>query len=576
MSTLQLSGLASGFDWKTFVDNIIDLERTPGTRMQAEINTNQRKLNALSGLETRLTDLKGAVENLQAGDAFSPRSASASGGWTASASSGATSGSYTFNVTQRATAARLVGAADRGQSIANSSDVSGVTLASLGTGSAVTAGVFTVNGARITVDLADSLQDLFDQISTATGGDVTASYDSVSDRISLTGSSSVVLGSATDTSNFLAVARLNNNGTGTIESGAALGAVRSGATLADARLRTAVTAVDGSGAGSFQLNGVNIAYNLNTDTLNSVIERINNSAAGVRASFDVASDRVVIENTATGDVGFSLNESSGGLLAALGLVTGSTLERGKNAEFTVNGGPTLTSASNTLGAAAHGIAGLSLTPDGDGGIETVTIATDTGSMRAKIDDFITKFNAVQTFIDEQTRITSTNGRVTTATLSDNREIQNWGSQLRATVFATVPGLSSTLSRLDHLGLDFSGVSAQLTVKSEAKLAAALAERPTEVAALFQQSGTGLASRLDTLFDSYIGIVGGAGLLGGLRTNLSSANNSLTTQIADLDRRLVQRRSQLETGFIEMERAQSTIQQMQSQLTRAFPTNSTSR
>lgn len=573
MSGLQLSGLASGFDWKTFVDSLIDLERAPAARMQTEISTNQRKANLLSTLETNLTGLRDATKALGENEAFTGRTARATGGWSASAGSGAASGTYVFNVTQRATAAKLVGASDRGQALAGSADVSGVTLASMGTGTAVSAGVFTVNGARITVDLTDSLQDLFDQISTATSGAVTAAYDSGTDRITLTGSSPVVLGSATDTSNFLSVARLANNGTASVSSGSALGAIRPGATLASAGLRDAITAVDGSGAGSFQINGVNIAYNRNTDTLNSVISRINASSAGVKASFDVAADRVVLENIATGDLGFSVSEAAGGLLSALGLVSGSTLQRGLNAEFTVNGGPTLTSASNTLGETAHGISGLSVTADADGGSETVTIAPDTGGLRAKIDSFIEKFNAVQTFIDEQTRVTSTNGRVTASTLSDNREVQSWASQLRSTVFATVPGLSASLSRLDHLGLDFSGTSSQLTVKDETKLNSVLAERPSEVAALFQQASTGLGARLERLFQSYVGIAGGGGLLGGQRKSLTDTNNSLTRQIADLDRRLEQRRAQLETGFIEMERAQSVIQQMQSQLSRAFPASS---
>lgn len=576
MAGFQVAGLASNFDWKTFVDSLMELERAPATRLQTEINTNQKKLTALGNVETRLGDLRDSVEALNEPDTFTARAATVSGsGWSASASAGATAGSYVFNVTQRATAAKLQGASDRGEALAADDDVSGVTLSSLGTGTALTAGQFTVNGARVTVTLTDSLQDLFDKIDDATGGAVTASYDSATDRIQLSGSGTIVLGSVTDTSNFLSVARLANNGTSSVASSAALGAVTPGATLANARLRTAITAVDGSGNGSFSVNGVSISYNKNTDTLNSVIERINASAAGVTASFDAANDRVVLANQSTGDVGVALSETGTGFLAAFGLTAaaGATLSRGQNAQFTVNGGATLTSMSNTLTADAHGITGLSVTADADGGAETVTISADTGGMRAKIDDFIKKFNAVQTYIDDQTKVTSNNGKVTTATLSDNREIQSWASQLRSAVFSSVPGLSATLSRLDHLGIDFTGSSAQLTVKSESKLTAALRDRPSEVAQLFQKSATGLVARLDKLFDSYVGIVGGAGMLGSQKTTLTERNESLATQIEDIDRRLVQRRAQLEAGFIAMEQAQSTIQQMQSQLSNAFPTSS---
>jgi flagellar hook-associated protein 2 len=577
MSSLQLSGLVSGFDWKSFVDQLVGLERTPATKMQSEISTNQLKLTSLDSIKSRLTDLQNASKALDTDGVFNARSATVTGtGWSAGADSTAATGTYSFNVSQLATTSRLTGAADIGRPIAPTSDVTGVTLTALGTGTALTAGEFTVNGARVTVDLTDSLDTLFTRIATATGGAVTAAYNATTDKIELTGSSPIVLGSTTDTSNFLGVTRLANNGTTAVSSGAALGAVTPGSTLANARLSTAITAVDGSGNGSFTLNGVNIAYNVNTDTLNSIVSRINAASAGVTAAFDVASDRVTLTNTTTGDLGIGIGESAGGLLGALGLTGGGTLTRGLNAEFTVNGGPTLTSMSNTLTAESHGITGLTLTPAGSGGTQAVTIAADTTSARAKIDTFISAFNSFQDYVDSQTKVTSANGKVTTSTLSDNREIQNWGNQLRSTVFAAVPGLSSTLSRLDHLGIDFTGTSATLAVKDSAKLTAALRDRPNEVSALFRQSSTGLSARLETLFTSYLGNLGSGGLLGTQKTNITNSNTSLTKQIADIDRRLVQRRAQLEASFIAMETAQSTIKQMQTQLTNAFPANNNSK
>jgi len=571
MSSLQLAGLVSGFDWKSFVDQIISLDRTPANSMQNNINQNLRKTTALNGVESRLGELREASAALNSEGVFNARSATVSGtGWSAVTGSSAATGTFSFAVSQTATTSRLVGANNIGRPIAPTSDVTGVTLATLGTGTAPTAGEFTVNGTRITVDPTDSLDALFTRISSATGGAVTAAYNATTDRIELNSASPIVLGSSTDTSNFLGVARLANNGTGAVSSGAALGTVTPGSTLAGARFSTAITAVDGSGNGSFAINGVNIAYNLNTDTLNSIVSRINAASAGVSAAFDVTSDRFTLTNTTTGDLGIGVSESAGGLLGALGLTSGSTLARGLNAEFTVNGGPTLSSMSNTLTAESHGVAGLSLTPAAGGGTQAVTIASDTTSARARIDTFIAKFNSVQDFIEAQTRVTSTNGKVSTSSLSDNREIQNWTKQLRSTVFAAVPGLSTSLSRLDHLGIDFSGTAANLVLRDPTKLTAALRDRPSEVAALFQQSSTGLSARLDTLFTSYLGNFGSGGLLGTQKTNLTNNNTSLTKQIADIDRRLVQRRSQLEAGFIAMEQAQSLIKQMQSQLLSAFP------
>lgn len=570
-TSFQLAGLASGFDWKTFVDSMISIERTPAKTMEAEIVTNNDKVDALGGVGTMLTSLSTAITALNTDGVITGRSATASGsGWTTSATSSTPLGAYAFSVTQLATTAKLTSGSDIGNKIASSDDVSGVTLASYGTGTALTAGVFTVNGARVTVDLADSLATLFTKINTATSGAVTATYDSSTDQVKLAGTGTIVLGSSTDTSNFLGISRLNNNGTANVASSGAIGAASPTATLTNARLKTSIAGVDGSGNGSFTINGVSISYNSGTDTLNSVISRINAASAGVTAAFDPVTDKVTLQNNSTGDVGFSVADGTGNLMSALGLTSGASLTRGLNAEFTVNGSSTLTSTSNTLTSSVHGVEGLSIAATSTGS-QSVTVAANSGAVRTKIDAFINSFNAIQSYVDSQTEVKSSNGKVTTSTLSDNREIQSWGSALRKAIFATVPGLSSTLSQLSHIGIDFSGTSSLISVKDSTKLDTALKERPSEVSALFRQSSTGIFARLNTLLDSYTGgSLGTGGLLGKQKTALTDSNTKLTTQIADLDRRLVQRRAVLEAGFIAMEKAQSLIKNMQSQIAGITP------
>ena len=131
-----------------------------------------------------------------------------------------------------------------------------------------------------------------------------------------------------------------------------------------------------------------------------------------------------------------------------------------------------------------------------------------------------------------------------------------------------------MSQLSHIGIDFSGTSSLLSIKEPTKLEAALKDRPTEVSAMFRQSSTGIFARLNTLLDSFNGgTLGTGGILAKQKTSLTTSNTSLTTQIADIDRRLVQRRSVLESGFIAMERAQSLIKSMQSQISGIAPASS---
>lgn len=100
-------------------------------------------------------------------------------------------------------------------------------------GGAVTAGSFSINGISITIDpTVDSVQDVLQRIN-ASDANVTASFDSASDKIRLTsntlGSRTIAFGAGSDTSNFLTVANLTsatqeagNDATFTVNGGATL------------------------------------------------------------------------------------------------------------------------------------------------------------------------------------------------------------------------------------------------------------------------------------------------------------------------------------------------------------------
>jgi flagellar hook-associated protein 2 len=484
--------------------------------------------------------------------------------WRLAASSGTATGAYAFNVTQLATKARRTGANDIGAALHTSSDVSGLTLANLRTAPAVTAGKFSINGAQVTVALTDSLQSVFTAISTATGGDVAASYNPATDKITLTSASNaeITLGAANDTSNILSALKLGNNGTHTVASSAKVGGVKTTAALASAGLASAVTAVDGGGNGSFSINGVSVSYNVNTDTLSSVISRINQAGAGVTAAYDAINDRVALENNSTGDIGIGVSEGAGGLLAALGLTTGATVARGDNAVFTVNGGSALTSLSNTLDETAHGIEGLGVTVDSETA-ETISVASDTGGMREKIDAFISAYNAVQVFIDEKTKVTSSKGKVTASVLTSNREVQDWARELRTLAFGSISGLTGTVQRLEHLGIDFDGTTGNLEVSDATKLADALRDAPADVEAFFQTSTTGFAAKFDDLLERLEDSTDGQ------QERINDTNSDLDRQIADMERRLEQQRELLTSSFVQMEQAQAQIQQQGQAITNAF-------
>lgn len=573
MAGLQLSGLASGFDWKSLVDQLMNVERTPITRLEKEQVANSSRTKALNDLGDKLSALQTASTALKDVALFSGRTAksgTSDSTWGVSASAGAATGSYKIAVSQLATSTVRTGASDISSGLSATSDVSGLTLATLRTAVAPTAGTFTVNGQQVTVALTDSLEDVFDAIKAATSDDITASYDETTDLITLTSASDtpITLGAANDTSNLLRALKLGNNGTDTVTSSGSLGALKTSAKLNVAGLRATISNVDGNGDGTFAINGVSIAFNVQNDSLSTVLKRINQSGAGVVATYDGVNDRVLLTNSKGGDVGLSVSETGSGLLAALGLTTGATTTRGRDTRFTVNDGPTLSTTGTTLDEAAHGIAGLSVTVDAET-TQTITVASDTASMRKKIDDFIKAFNDVQTYIDEKTKVTSANNKVTTSVLSSNREVQDWARSLRSLAFGSVTGLTGSIQRLDHLGLDFDGITGKLEIADSEKLTDALTDAPEDVEDFFQTSSTGFAAklgalltRMDTSLDDQI-------------ERIAKNNTDIDRQIGDMERRLEQQRALLTDSFIKMEEAQQKIQSQGNAITNAFFKNSSS-
>jgi flagellar hook-associated protein 2 len=579
MAGISLSGLISGsFDWKSVVDQLIQIDSQPVARLQSEESANVDRLSSFAALKTGITELQSSAKALSDSTLFTARTASlaATGtGWTATASNNAAVGSYSVAVSQLATYARINGSGTISAALNTSSDVTGVTLATMNTSTAVTAGDFTVNGKKVTVALTDSLQDVFGKISTATGGLVTGSYDPATDKITLASgdASEIVLGAANDTSNFLTAVRLSNNGLGTTSSATALGSVSLNSPLASAHLRNGFGAVDGSGNGSFSVNGVSISYNINTDSLSTVLGRITASSAGVTASYDAASDRIVLLNQKTGDFGIGISDTTGGLLGALGLTSGASLVRGKNAQFTINGGSMYTSASNTFDASVHGIAGLSVTATTES-TQLVNVGADTGTMKDAIQKFITNFNTVQTYIDSQTQIKKgANGKVTSGILAANHEVTAWASEMRSMAFGAISGLTGTITRLENMGIDFSSTDSTLSIKDSAKLTNALTNNTADVSAFFTTANTGFAAK----FNDYVTakLATGTGGLQIQMDTLNKQNTDIEAQIATLNSRLADERQRLTTAFLAMQNAQSAAQQQQQALTNMFSQKSSS-
>ena len=564
---LGLSGLVSGLDWRSLVDQLSNAERIPQTRLRNDQTTLGKQNTAYAAIQTAMASLQTRVQALNSTTLFDTRSTSTSDNTlaTAAAASGTTIGSYAVNVTQLATSAKVVGTAGMGASLSPSNDVNAITVANAATATPITAGTFTVNGHRVTINATDSLQTVFDTINTATLGEVNVTYDSITDRISLSGTSPIILGSATDTSNFLQATRLTNNGTANITSSSQLGVVKQSGALSAANFATPVT--DG-GAGEFRINGVSITYTV-ADTVSGVVKRINESSAGVTASYDTVNDRFVLSNKVTGDIGIATEDVSGNFLAASGLSVG-TLSRGQNLLYTIDGGGQMSSQSNTITETSSGIAGLSINALATG-VSTITVGSDTAAIKAAINDFVTEYNKVQSIIDSQTASTTdSKGKVTAGILANEGDADEIASRLRRMMTGEVTGLSAALNQLEDLGIISNGADNSIKVNSESKLDKALAENLTTVKTIFANTTNGLAGKMSTYLESVIGDVGS---LVARQENNTKQSAAIDVQVADLERIVQSNRDRMIQSFIAMETAQSQTNQQLSFLKQRFGTGS---
>lgn len=568
---LNISGLASGFDWTSFVNQMVAAEQQPEQALRLRQSTLNQQKSAYGAIQTELNKFKDQLASLQQASFFSSRLAQSSNASITSASAAAETplGQYAFDIKQLATASFQQGLADAGGKLSASSDVSALVLANAAFATSVTGGTFTVNGQQIKIAATDTLQSVFAQISTQTGGAITASYNSTTDKITLTSSSAIVLGSATDTSNFLRAAKLNNNGTGTVTSATGLGAVRFTGSVANA-CATPISD-NGSGTGEFLINGVSITFAAQKDSLADVISRINNSTAGVVASYDSVNDRLLLTSRVTGDLGIALQDVSGNFLAATGL-SGGALQRGNDLLYSVNGGPQLNSHSNTITAESSGVTGLSVTALGTG-LTTVSVVSDTASIKQTISDFIDEYNKVQNLISTDTaNSTDASGKVTAGILASNHDASQVQASLRRLLNATIPGLSDALNSLDDLGIASNGYDSTLKLNDESKLDAALADRLGQVQALFTDPANGLATKLSAFLDD---MAGDDGLLSTRQTDLTKQSQAIDTQIANMEKTIQADKQRMINEFTAMEQTQAKINQQLTYLLQTFGGSSSS-
>lgn len=533
--SIPLDGLSSGLDTTSLINQLMQLERLPQTRLLQKRTKAQQMITAYQGLNSKLAALRDASRTVAAPDGWKAMKATSSAPTvaTASAATGALSGSLAFTVDQLATAGALISSG----SVSSTSAIisSGPLLLSTGAGalgfSNLSAGAglafgdhqitvtqestaasksgttalaastvvgpgndsidVEVDGIAATWVLAHgtySQTELADAVATAAAGAVTASVDA-SGRLVITtldeGSAASLqvtggnlLAGLGFTADAVAIAgvdgKVDVDGTETV-----INDVRAGVVVA---LGAPSGTISATLAGGIR-NGSITATNIDTGDgrLSTVVEAINVAGAGMTATAiqtGTSTFRLQLASTTTGAAGMvSLDPDS---FASLGTLT--TLTQAQDAAITIGSGPgafTVTSSSNAFTGLLQGTT-VNVVATGSA---TVTVGQDKELLANRVSGLVDVANAA---LAEITRLTKYDPQTGSAGLL----MSSFGvRQLKQSI---MDSLTTGVSSSGLVSVANAGVSVTKTgtlTFDRATFLSAVTDDPDAVAALFRQGGT---------------------------------------------------------------------------------------
>ncbi len=287
LSTNLVSGLASGFDWRSMIDQLMEIEHKRVDLVEDQKTEYENKLSEWQSFNTKLLSLKTAAADLKDTEDFDVYTSDmtsdnsnidASDILSVSTSSFASKGSYSITVFSLATAQKL-----SSRSFSGFSDGLGASYA----------GDILINGVAVTISETDSLADVRNRINNANAGTdptgVTASivsYETNDYRLMLTsddtGEDGIGLQNASS-SDLLELfgwkdksSSIKNSITGGAQSDSFSNSTQDVKTL---------LGLSSTQSGTIQIKGGNVSIDFSTDSIEDIKTAINNaSIVGVSAS----------------------------------------------------------------------------------------------------------------------------------------------------------------------------------------------------------------------------------------------------------------------------------------------------
>jgi flagellar hook-associated protein 2 len=299
------------------------------------------------------------------------------------------------------------------------------------------------------------------------------------------------------------------------------------------------------------------------DTMQTLLDRMNDASTGFGsgsrpATASLAGDGSVVLADNTGGSSFlafqlSISHASGST-SSLGY--GSTTVMGRNRETQAGAdavirvdGRTVVRSSNTITDAISGVT-LSLNTAEPGTTIDVTVDRDVKGTVDSVQKFADSYNQIRAFFDEQ--------RVADAPLYGDTRMRTIVSSFQDALRTDVPA-NGTYKKLALAGLSLDQKG--LLAFNQDTFRTALADKPSEIEALFGFSGAGQA--FVTAADNATKF--GSGTITVQLDNISQNTLVLKKREADVKKRIELRREQLVAQYTRMEDAMSKLRSQSSAL-----------
>ena len=342
------------------------------------------------------------------------------------------------------------------------------------------------------------------------------------------------------------------------------------------------------------INGTDLQFDLDSDTINTVVSKINEANLGVKASYDSSMNRFFLNSNSTGsDAKIAIASDTAGFISNLGIDDNTSILKlsinqgvgvsytGQNASIDFGDATGLVSASNSIT-----INGITLNMKATGS-STITVTRDKDAVVASVTKFVDAYNkTLKTLYDKvqeernkdyspltdaqkkemsDSEITKWEEKAKSGLLRTDERLKSIINSFRSTVSGMVGGIGGGYNSLSSIGIKSEAYdkTGKLIIDKDA-LREALTKDPDAVKDLFTKTSTadneqGIAAKL------YKTTVDGISYLADKASSDSSTSTvdssyigkkltKLGTEIKDWEKKLKKKEDKNYAKFTTMEQA----------------------